>query len=139
MRRGFEFEILLNRLIQNLNAAGIHAHKNYARRTSSGIYLDGEPFDFEVFHNGVFTTFDAKECAGERWSLKNAKPHQIKNLLACAKNGARAYFLVWFRKLDKIVRFDATQVNEALANGKKSLSPDDGTPWSSEAFYDNKH
>lgn len=135
MRRGFEFEILLNRLIQDLNDAGFHAHKNYARRTNSGIYLDGEPFDYEIFHSGVLTAFDAKECAGERWSLKNAKPHQIKNLLACAKNGARAYFLVWFKRLDKIIRFNAVQVNEALANGKKSLTPDDGKAWSSDELF----
>ena len=129
MRKGFQFENELNRVAQYLNAQGAHMHKNHPRRTESGTWIEGEPFDYEALSGGVLHCFDAKECAGSRWNLKNAKLSQLNNLLACARNGARAYFLVWFTMSDKVVRFDAEQVRAALAEGKKSLSPEEGVSW----------
>ncbi len=129
MRRGFEFENELNRVSKYLNANGIHMHKNHARRTEQGIYLEGEPFDYEVLNKGKLHCFDAKECSGDRWNLKNAKLSQLNNLLVCRKNGAQAYFLVWFRKLNKIIRFDAETVRQALIAGQSSLTPKEGTKW----------
>ena len=52
MRRGYELENELNRLSKYLNANGIHMHKNHPRRTEQGIYLEGEPFDYEVISCG---------------------------------------------------------------------------------------
>ena len=129
MRRGFEFENELNRVAKYLNSSGVHMHKNYPHRTNEGLYLEGEPFDYEVISHGKIHCFDAKECAETRWNLSNAKLNQINNLLACARNGAQAYFLVWFRKTNKIVRFDAELVKSALMNGKKSLKPEEGLKW----------
>lgn len=129
MRRGFEFEAELNRVSKYLNANGIHMHKNHARRTEQGIYLEGEPFDYEVISGGVIHCFDAKECVGRRWNLSNAKLSQLNNLLVCQKNGAQAYFLVWYRSENKIVRFDAEVVKQKLAEGQKSLIPEEGKKW----------
>ena len=129
MRRGFEFENELNRLSKYLNAKGIHMHTNQPDRTESGLYLEGEPFDYEVVSGGKLHCFDAKECAGNRWSLSNAKLNQLNNLLVCQKNGAQAYFLVWFRNVNKIIRFDADYVKQALIEGKKSLLPEEGQQW----------
>ena len=127
-RRGFAFEIQLERLARHLNSIGVHMHKNHARRTAEGVYIEGEPFDYEVISHGKVHCFDAKECEGKRWNLKNAKLSQLNNLLICAKNGAEAYFLVLF-KPDKIIRFDAAKVCEALQNGQKSLGPEEGATW----------
>ena len=129
MRRGYELENELNRLSKYLNAHGVHMHKNHARRTEQGVYLEGEPFDYEVLSNGVLHCFDAKECSSERWYLKNAKLSQLNNLLVCRKNGAQAYFLVWFRKYNKIVRFNAEQIKQKLSDGIKSVSPEEGEVW----------
>lgn len=129
MRRGFEFENELNRVCKYLNSIGIHMHKNHARRTVNGVYLEGEPFDYEVIADGVIHCFDAKECAAKSWSLKNAKLNQLNNLLVCQKNGAQAYFLVWFTHENKIIRFDVDVIKQALANGKKSLRPEEGKIW----------
>ncbi len=129
MRRGFEFENELNRVSKYLNANGTHMHKNHARRTEQGIYLEGEPFDYEVLTKGTLHCFDAKECSGDRWDLKNAKLSQLNNLLVCRKNGAQAYFLVWFRKGNRIVRFDAELVKQALMKGRKSMKPEEGKSW----------
>ena len=129
MRRGITFENQLNELAKYLNLQGIHMHKNNALRSFKGAFLEGEPFDYEIIAGGRFHCFDAKECAGKRWSLKNAKPAQLYNLLNCAHNGAEAYFLVWFKMSDKLIRFDADQVQSALNNGVKSLTEKDGEIW----------
>ena len=129
MRRGFEFENELNRVAKYLASVGIHMHKNHAHRTESGIYIEGEPFDYEVFSHGTVHCFDAKECSAKSWSLQNAKLSQINNLCMCQKNGAEAYFLVWFKKFNKVIRFDATIVKAALERGRKSLDPDEGEIW----------
>ena len=111
MRRGYEFENELNRLAKYLDKIGVHMHKNHAKRTESGVYLEGEPFDYEV------------------WNLNNAKLSQLHNMLVCQKNGAQAYFLVWFRLSNKIIRFDVDLIQQALAEGKKSLCEEDGKLW----------
>ena len=129
MRRGFEFEAELNRLSKYLNASGVHMHKNYARRTQSGQYLEGEPFDYEVISHGAIHCFDAKECAGSRWNLKNAKLNQLNNLLVCQKNGAQAYFLVWYKNENIVIRYDVDLIKQKLISGKKSLTPEEGEKW----------
>ncbi|MBQ7197542.1 MAG: Holliday junction resolvase RecU [Synergistaceae bacterium] len=129
MRRGAEFENELNRIATSLNSIGVHMHKNHARRTNSGIYLEGEPFDYEIIANGVIHCFDAKECKAKSWNLSNAKINQLNNLLVCQRNGAQAYFLVWFKNEHKIIRFDADLVQKAFIDGRKSLSPNEGKIW----------
>ena len=129
MRKGFEFENELNRVSKYLNSIGIHMHKNHARRTESGIYLEGEPFDYEVISNGVIHCFDAKECASKTWNLNNAKLSQLNNMLVCKKNGAQAYFLVYFREEKKIIRFDVDVIKSALIAGKKSMKSEEGQEW----------
>ena len=129
MRRGHEFEAELNRVSKYLNANGIHMHKNHAHRTEQGIYLEGEPFDYEVISGGVIHCFDAKECAGKRWNLSNAKLSQLNNLLVCRKNGAQAYFLVWYRNENAVIRFDAELVRQKLVDGQKSLIKEEGKQW----------
>ena len=129
MRRGFEFENELNRVGEYLASIGIHMHKNHARRAINGKFLEGEPFDYEVISHGHFHCFDAKECSSKSWSLKNAKLNQINSLCMCQNNGAEAYFLVWFKLSNKIIRFDVQKVKDALSNGQKSLSPDEGEVW----------
>lgn len=129
MRRGHEFEAELNRVSKYLNANGIHMHKNHAHRTEQGIYLEGEPFDYEVISGGVIHCFDAKECAGKRWNLSNAKLSQLNNMLVCRENGAQAYFLVWYRNENAIIRFDAELVRQKLVDGQKSLTSEEGVKW----------
>jgi len=127
--RGHYLEKEIERVLKFLESLGVHGHKNHARRTADGAYIEGEPFDYEVFSNGVLHCFDAKECAGKTWSLKNAKLSQIDNLLKCAAHGAEAYFLVFFKAFQKLKRFDAAYVKDALRSGRVSLGPDEGVDW----------
>ena len=107
MRRGFEFEAELSRLSKYLNANGIHMHKNHVRRTEQGVYLEGEPFDYEVLRGGILHCF----------------------LLVCQRNGAQAYFLVWYRDINAIIRYDAELIKQKLADGVKSVTPEEGIKW----------
>ncbi|MDD4835774.1 Recombination protein U [Dethiosulfovibrio salsuginis] len=127
-RRGYRFEHEIDRVIAYLGSCGIHGHKNHARRTVDGVFLEGEPFDYEVFSNGKLHCFDAKESKTARWSLKNAKPAQVNALIQCANHGAEAYFLVHFEG-SGVRRFDAEQVKAAMAAGKTFLTADEGRPW----------
>ena len=129
MRRGHILEQRIDDVITHLNSIGIHAHKNHVRRTVTGIYLEGESFDYEVFSHGKFTCFDAKECNARRWNLKNAKRAQVENLLNCQKHGADAFFLVYFVLEHKLIRFDADMVYKSLCGGIKSLFSSEGRPW----------
>ncbi|MCK9327192.1 MAG: Holliday junction resolvase RecU [Bacteroidales bacterium] len=128
-RRGFYLENELDRVLKFLSNRGIHGHKNHARQTVDGAYIEGEPFDYEVISNGILHCFDAKECHGNRWSLKNAKLSQVQNLIQCANHGAEAYFLVYFVLSGKLKRFDAQFVKLALSSGKKSLIAEEGEDW----------
>jgi penicillin-binding protein-related factor A (putative recombinase) len=117
-----------------LNSAGIHAHKNHAERTVDGVYLSGEPFDYEVMTSPLHC-FDAKETQKAAWPLSNAKPHQVKNLLNCKRHGAEAYFLVLFPE-QKLRRFDVDYVVDAMKEGRKSLKSDDGEEWDWKQFLE---
>jgi penicillin-binding protein-related factor A (putative recombinase) len=131
-QRGRFLEAQIESLLNYLNSNGIHAHKNYAHRTIEGVFLSGEPFDYEIFTNPVHV-FDAKETQQITWNLQNAKPHQIKHLLDCKNHGAEAYFLVLFQNQD-FRRFDVDVVRQALIDGRKSLGKDEGTTWNYQQF-----
>ena len=132
MRRGHILEQRIDEVITHLNSVGIHAHKNHVRRMVTGIYLEGESFDYEVFSHGKLTCFDAKECNAKRWNLKNAKRTQVMNLLNCQKHGADAFFLVYFVPENKLVRIDVDIVHIAIFSGIKSLVSSDGVIWNWE-------
>ena len=132
MRRGAYLEKELQRILCFLNENGVHAHKNHCDRTVDGVYLEGEPYDYEVFANPVHV-FDAKEAQGDRWPLSNAKPMQVKHLLNCAAHGAEAYFLVLFGGCD-LRRFDVEFVNVAIAAGRKTLDKFEGKSWDWRIF-----
>jgi penicillin-binding protein-related factor A (putative recombinase) len=132
-QRGAYFQTQIDRLFEVLSARGVHCHKNHARRTVDGVFVEGEPFDYEIFVNPVHV-FDAKETKGERWPLSNAKPHQVKALLDCENHGAEAYFLVLFGDRE-IRRFDAGFVRDAMAMGHKSLEKAEGREWDYEKFF----
>lgn len=133
MRRGHYLESQIGKVFEYLGSVGIHAHKNHAKRSVDGTYLEGEPFDYEVFAHGTLHCFDAKEAQRDRWALGNAKPSQVRHLLDCRKHGAEAYFLVLFG--NKILRrFDVEYVLLALQEGRGSLRVDEGSEWDWQTF-----
>lgn len=129
-QRGTYLESEIQRVVDYLNGAGYHAHKNHAQRTLDGTFIQGEPYDYEIFANGKLTCFDAKECKGKRWNFRNAKPAQIKNLSNCKKQGAEAFFLVYFSPpVNRLVKYDVDKLISAMAAGVKSFTADEGVTW----------
>lgn len=134
MRRGADFERMINGYCEILNMKGIHAHKNHANRNYKGVYLAGEPFDYEIIYNGQFYCFDAKICHASKWRLSNTTPGQVKALKDCADNGAIAFFLVYFAQLEYSVKFDIYTVLNVMKAGSKVISPDSGEKFNWEYF-----
>lgn len=118
----------MDRVLKFLDARGIHGHKNHPKRLNDGTYVEGEPFDYEVFSPSHVWTFDTKECEADAWPLSKAKLSQVNNLL---KTGG--FFLVWFVKARRLVRFDAELVKSKLGV-QGSLSPDEGVEFDWQVF-----
>lgn len=129
MRKGNKFEAQIDKVIEYVLSQGYEAHKNYCNRTIDGHYIEGEPFDFEIFIKGLWLCFDAKECNSKKWQLSNAKTKQVYHLLRCKKAGIDAFFYVWFVKDNKLVKYDVDYINKLIINNQKSVAPDDGVPY----------
>lgn len=134
MRRGFTLETQFNNLIKYVNASGGHAHKNNASRLIDGTFVQGEPFDYEVFIDGKMMMFDAKECKADKWQFFDKDVKQAENLKNCKANGFDAFFAVYFYNTKKLIKFDVDIFIKALADGRKSLTPSEGSEWSFEEF-----
>ena len=49
MKKGSYLEREIDRVLKFLDTRGIHGHKNHPKRLNDGTYIEGEPFDYEVF------------------------------------------------------------------------------------------
>jgi penicillin-binding protein-related factor A (putative recombinase) len=125
-QRGRSFERAIRKLFASYESRGIHCQQNHPEQLHDGTLVKKHGFDFQIFYNGKFYAFDAKECALTAWPLDKAKPHQLKALLDVEYNGGEGFFLVYFKKTKKIIKFNAKIVQDAIINKKHTLSPEDG-------------
>lgn len=128
MRRGYKFENEIQKVADYINSVGGHAHKNNAERTIDGIYLKGEPFDYEIFLPEYKCVFDSKECKTDVWHMQKKDILQAENLKHCKNCGLEAYFLICFES-DNVVQIDIDDVIEVLKTGKKSIHKEIGKKW----------
>lgn len=124
--RGKNLESAVKKLFESYESRGIHCQQNHPEQLHDGTLVKRHGFDFQIFYMGTFYAFDAKECALSSWPLDKAKPHQVKALLDVFSNGGEAFFLVYFTKTKKLVRYDVKTIQEALINGDKKISPEKG-------------
>ena len=124
--RGKGLERAIRRLFASYESRGIHVQQNFPEQLHDGTLVRRHGFDFQIFYNGAFYAFDAKECAAKRWPLDKAKPHQLNALCIVRQNGGAAFFLVYFTGAKKLVKFDAYKVKLCMEKNIKSLSPADG-------------
>lgn len=129
MRKGYKLEAQIQRLLDYVNAIGYHAHKNHPKRTVDGIYIEGEPFDYEVMTKSTTDCFDAKEVQGSVWRLQKKDIVQADHLKHVKNAGARAYFLVQFGVNTYPLMIDIDKVIERLKSGNKSVTKDMGIKW----------
>lgn len=122
--KGKYLEGQIDKLIDTVIRRGFWGQKNHPQRLYDGTYVKGEPFDYYIFTDRIRWAFDAKECRGKSWPIRKKEITQTNNLLHLKRCGFEAFFVVLFG--DKIVRFDAETVAQALKQGRASLKPEDG-------------
>lgn len=72
--------------------------------------------------------FDAKECQGPVWYMKEKDIKQAENLKHCKNAGLDAYFLIFFENKE-VKQIDIDDVIEVLKTGKKGIRKDIGKEW----------
>ena len=120
---GKQFENQIEKVLQIKTSKKGHYHKNNALRLHSGQYIDGEPFDFEVFLPDYYAVFDAKTLKGDRWQIREKDIKQAYNLLRCKEVGLRAYFLINFN--GDVREIDINQVIQTLESGIKHIKKEE--------------
>jgi recombination protein U len=126
--RGKSLEKAIKKLFESYESRGIHCQQNHPEQLHDGTLVKHHGFDFQIFHQGKFYAFDAKECALSAWPLDKAKPHQLKALLDVETNDGEAFFLVYFTKKNILVKYSAKIIQNAIINGQKKLLPLEGNP-----------
>lgn len=126
--RGKNLERAVRKLFDRYESRGIHCQQNHPEQLHDGTLIKRHGFDFQIFYNGKFIAFDAKECSKATWPLDKAKIHQIKALFDVYNNGGEAFFLVYFTNEKKLVKFHVQVVKLAIEANKKSLPPFAGEP-----------
>ena len=82
------------------------------------------PFDFIASKHGRAVVFDAKTTAGSSFSKSACKEHQIESLFKFELSGLTAGYIVWFREVDSIVFFKASELKQLPS--RCSLKVSDG-------------
>lgn len=70
------------------------------------------PFDFIAAKNGRAIVFDAKTLNNDAFSKSACTPHQIDSLYGFEVSGLTAGYIVWFRTIDSVVFFSASQLKQ---------------------------
>lgn len=120
MQKGHSFEKQIEKVIDYIEKMGFHGHKNYAKRTNEGIYLQGESFDYEIFMPNRHDCFDAKECKTDTWHIVQKDIKQCNELKKCKNAGCNAYFLICFENKN-VRQIDVDIVIDCLKQNKKSI------------------
>lgn len=78
---------------------------------------------------GIPVCFDAKECAGETFSLNNVHEHQIQFMKEFEEQNGVAFLLIYFKKYDIYYYLKYEELskfwNRALEGGRKSFRFDE--------------
>ena len=124
--KGKTLEKAIRKLFASYESRGIHCQQNHPEQLHDGTLIKKHGFDFQIFYQGKFYAFDAKECALPAWPLDKAKPHQLKALLDIEQQGGEGFFLVYFTKNKKLVKFNAKIVQESIINKNSKIFPESG-------------
>lgn len=92
-----DFENRINRLIQVINNSGRgFGWQNQPKRSHTGTYLEGEPFDFIILSPEYNCVFDAKMTQDDKYKIMKKDIKQANNLFLCYWTGMDSFFLIYF-------------------------------------------
>ena len=123
------FENQINKLVDSIIKSGYFGTKLHPHRLHDGTYVDGEPFDYMIALPEYKACFDAKSIHGDSWKFEKKDIKQAANLKHCKNAGLDSFFIVYFFKLRKMIKFDVDVFLNVLAEKRKYLKPDEGTEW----------
>ena len=119
------FEKQIEKVIDYIEKLGFHGHKNYAKRTSEGLYLEGECFDYEIFLPNRHDCFDAKECNTDTFPLANIHEHQVEFMRCFEKQDGVAFILISYTHRNEYYYLTFKKLTEfwdrAAEGGRKSF------------------
>lgn len=124
-------ESQIDKLIHRIDQMGYHAHKNNAERSHQGNYISGEAYDYDMFLPGYIACFDAKSTSKQGYSIVDKDIKQINYLKKCKKSGADAFFLIYFSKTKKLLKFDVDILIKILEK-TKTIHEEHGVKWDIE-------
>lgn len=128
-QKGRRLEKEVDKLLDYIALMGYHGHKNHPLRTSDGKWIQGEPYDYDIFLPGYHAAFDTKECATRSWHMLPKDIRQTDTLLRCQKAGLDAFFLILFE--GKVLRkVPAKMAADILESGHKTVHMEDCEVWS---------
>ena len=122
------FENQIDKLIKKIDELGYHAHKNTATRSHFGNYIEGESYDYDMFLNGYIACFDAKSTSKNTYSIVKKDIKQINILKKCKRAGVDAFFVIYFSKDKKILKYDVDVLIDIL-NTSKTIKQERGAEW----------
>lgn len=124
-------ESQIDKLFEKIDKMGYHGHKNNADRNFDGIYLHGEPYDYDLFLPGYHACFDAKMSKTDKYQIKDKDIKQINNLAKCKKAGMDSFFLIYFSSRRKLLKYDVDLLIEILQI-RKNIDVKEGVKWEIE-------
>lgn len=111
--KGEQFENMIKYHMSKLNGATIVQIPSGCKWVTGFKAISVQtPFDFFACFDGLSFAFDAKTLDSITFSKSRIKPHQAEILYRLQKSKISAGYLVWFRPVDKVVFFMASQLIE---------------------------
>jgi recombination protein U len=100
-----------------------------SKQISLAYFEQKSTVDYIGVVQGVPVCFDAKECAGDSFSLNNVHEHQIQFMKEFEEQEGAAFLLIYFKKHDLYYYLGykvlAVFWNRALEGGRKSIRFDE--------------
>lgn len=92
------------------------------------------PFDFCIAKRGNVIFFDAKSWEGATWAKSKVNDKQVEHLLKLEAAWQVSGYMVFFKKIDRVIFFTATQLDSL--NARESLLPGQGIDLGSIKDFD---
>ena len=93
-------------------------------RITDAYFKSPSTTDYNGIYKGKYIDFEAKETQNKTsFTFHNIGEHQIKHLQAVLKQGAIAFLIISFTKLDEVYLLDATHVVDLYYNEERKSIP----------------
>lgn len=89
------------------------------RHITLAYFEEKSTVDYIGVVQGVPLCFDAKECAGNRFSLQNLHAHQLQYMTEFEEQGGIAFFLIYFKQFDTYYYLSLKEAQEYVEKSRQ--------------------